>query len=216
MDASCSCASAVDSLGGWASESHQATYRMGDWPYGNVPACVSPRRSLFSIPCPSAVALKDTLASRMGRTSFQPFPCSIPAIHPIDHGRASASVRGRTTTPPLRTSTNGRSNRWFLPSNRRPRRRARMPGPGRDPLPQTANAAEPCSLRPHFGILEIPSHGEHPLKSGLPEARAMTVTIQVPPPLRSRCGGASELSLSAPSVRAALEQLERRHPALYR
>jgi len=53
------------------------------------------------------------------------------------------------------------------------------------------------------------------MKSGLPEARAMTVTIQVPPPLRSRCGGASELSLSAPSVRTALEQLERSHPALY-
>ena len=40
----------------------------------------------------------------------------------------------------------------------------------------------------------------------------MGITIQVPPPLRSRCGGASELSLSAPSVRAALEELERRHP----
>jgi len=43
----------------------------------------------------------------------------------------------------------------------------------------------------------------------------MSITIHVPPPLRSRCGGASELSLSAPSVRAALEQLERSHPALY-
>ena len=124
--------------------SHQVAYRMGDWPYGNVPACGSRRRSLFSIPCPSAVALKDTLASRMGRTSLQPFPCSIPAIHPIDiaataapmnnfdeavdgreenggearHGRASASVRGRTATPALRMSTNGRSIRWSLPSNR--------------------------------------------------------------------------------------------------
>ena len=43
----------------------------------------------------------------------------------------------------------------------------------------------------------------------------MSITIHVPPPLRSRCGGASELSLSAPSVRAALEQLERSHPSLY-
>jgi molybdopterin converting factor small subunit len=34
--------------------------------------------------------------------------------------------------------------------------------------------------------------------------------------LRVYCGGARELSLSAPSVRAALEQLERNHPALYR
>ena len=37
--------------------------------------------------------------------------------------------------------------------------------------------------------------------------------------LRSRracCKGAAELFLSAPTVRAALEQLERSHPALYR
>lgn len=34
--------------------------------------------------------------------------------------------------------------------------------------------------------------------------------------LRAYCNGASELFLSAPSVRAALEQLERSHPSLYR
>ena len=34
--------------------------------------------------------------------------------------------------------------------------------------------------------------------------------------LRAYCGGASELFLSAPSVRAALEQLERSHPLLHR
>ena len=34
--------------------------------------------------------------------------------------------------------------------------------------------------------------------------------------LRDRCDGASELTLSAPDVRAALEQLEQRHPSLYR
>ncbi len=34
--------------------------------------------------------------------------------------------------------------------------------------------------------------------------------------LRHYCGGAAELSLSAPSVRAALEQLERKYPALHR
>ena len=44
----------------------------------------------------------------------------------------------------------------------------------------------------------------------------MMITIQVPGPLRHCCDGASELSLSAPSVRNALEQLERRHPSLYR
>ena len=44
----------------------------------------------------------------------------------------------------------------------------------------------------------------------------MSIAIHVPAPLRECCGGASELSLSAPSVRAALEQLERMHPSLYR
>jgi sulfur-carrier protein len=44
----------------------------------------------------------------------------------------------------------------------------------------------------------------------------MTITIRVPAVLRDGCKGASELSLWAPSVRAALEALERMHPALYR
>ena len=44
----------------------------------------------------------------------------------------------------------------------------------------------------------------------------MTITIQVPGILRSCCAGARELSLSASSVRAALVQLERSHPPLYR
>ena len=43
-----------------------------------------------------------------------------------------------------------------------------------------------------------------------------TVTIHVPSPLRVYCAGARTLSLSASSVRAALEEIERRHPALYR
>jgi molybdopterin converting factor small subunit len=34
--------------------------------------------------------------------------------------------------------------------------------------------------------------------------------------LRESCAGAAELSLSATNVRAALEQIERSHPALYR
>jgi molybdopterin converting factor small subunit len=46
--------------------------------------------------------------------------------------------------------------------------------------------------------------------------RVMTVTIYIPAVLRNRCGGASELSLLASSIRAALEQIERSHPALYR
>ena len=44
----------------------------------------------------------------------------------------------------------------------------------------------------------------------------MPVTILIPGPLRAYCAGASELSLRASSVRTALEELERRHPTLYR
>jgi molybdopterin synthase sulfur carrier subunit len=42
------------------------------------------------------------------------------------------------------------------------------------------------------------------------------VTLWVPGPLRPACGGARELTVSAPTVRAALAEIERRHPALYR
>ena len=44
----------------------------------------------------------------------------------------------------------------------------------------------------------------------------MTITILVPSVLRADCGGASEISLTASSVRAALEQLEKNYPSLYR
>jgi molybdopterin converting factor small subunit len=44
----------------------------------------------------------------------------------------------------------------------------------------------------------------------------MPITIHLPAVLRACCAGASELSVSAASVRAALEQIERSHPALYR
>jgi molybdopterin converting factor small subunit len=46
--------------------------------------------------------------------------------------------------------------------------------------------------------------------------RSIPITIHVPTMLRAYCNGASKLFLSAPSVRAALEQLERSHPSLYR
>ncbi len=44
----------------------------------------------------------------------------------------------------------------------------------------------------------------------------MTVTVHVPGALRAYCDGAAQLVLPAPSVGAALGELERRHPALYR
>ena len=43
-----------------------------------------------------------------------------------------------------------------------------------------------------------------------------TIKIHVPALLRDCCEGASELVLSASSVRTALEELERRHTTLYR
>jgi molybdopterin converting factor small subunit len=43
-----------------------------------------------------------------------------------------------------------------------------------------------------------------------------TVTVHVPSALRKYCAGAADLPLSAASVRAALDELERNHPSLYR
>jgi molybdopterin synthase sulfur carrier subunit len=42
------------------------------------------------------------------------------------------------------------------------------------------------------------------------------ITILIPGALRQYCEGATELSLSATSVRDSLEQLGRRYPGLYR
>ena len=44
----------------------------------------------------------------------------------------------------------------------------------------------------------------------------MSITIHVPATLRDCCKGASKLLVSASSVRAALEELERSYPSLYR
>ena len=43
-----------------------------------------------------------------------------------------------------------------------------------------------------------------------------TITIHVPGPLRTYCAGAAQLSMSAPTVRAALEDLRWSQSALYR
>jgi len=43
-----------------------------------------------------------------------------------------------------------------------------------------------------------------------------TVTLHVLGSLRTYCAGAAQLSISAPTVRAALEDLERSQSALYR
>ncbi len=44
----------------------------------------------------------------------------------------------------------------------------------------------------------------------------MSITILVPAPLRAFSGSPPEIALSAPSVRAVLQELERSHPSLYR
>lgn len=46
--------------------------------------------------------------------------------------------------------------------------------------------------------------------------RPATITIHVPEALRACCDGAAQLLVSAPSVRAALDLLEQRHPSLHR
>ena len=43
-----------------------------------------------------------------------------------------------------------------------------------------------------------------------------TVTFHVPGPLRTYCAGAAQLSISANTVRAALEDLQQSQSALYR
>jgi molybdopterin converting factor small subunit len=47
-------------------------------------------------------------------------------------------------------------------------------------------------------------------------AAAPSITFHVVGPLREYCAGATELSISAGTVRAALEDLEQRQSALYR
>jgi MoaD family protein len=47
-------------------------------------------------------------------------------------------------------------------------------------------------------------------------ARSNSITVHVPRELRAYCEGASELELSAESVRTILDELERRYPSLYR
>ena len=43
-----------------------------------------------------------------------------------------------------------------------------------------------------------------------------SISVLIPGPLRPYCAGAAEVFVSAPTVRVALEQLERDQPALHR
>jgi molybdopterin converting factor small subunit len=42
------------------------------------------------------------------------------------------------------------------------------------------------------------------------------ITFQIPSMLRNRCAGAAEITIPAQDLRRALEELEQRHPGLYR
>jgi sulfur-carrier protein len=46
-------------------------------------------------------------------------------------------------------------------------------------------------------------------------ASAATVIVHVPSALRKYCAGAADVPVSAATVRAALDELERNHPSLY-
>jgi molybdopterin converting factor small subunit len=47
-------------------------------------------------------------------------------------------------------------------------------------------------------------------------SQALAITVHLPSALRKYNSGAPEVRVSAPTVRAALAELERDHPALYR
>lgn len=44
----------------------------------------------------------------------------------------------------------------------------------------------------------------------------MVVSVHIPPPLRSVCSGATDISVSATNVSELLDQIARTHPHLYR
>src|SRR5687767_15165286 len=46
--------------------------------------------------------------------------------------------------------------------------------------------------------------------------RDPAITVHIPGPLRESCAGASEVAVAATSVKATLDELERRYPALHR
>ena len=92
----------------------------------------------------------------------------------------------------------GVTTRQIVPANP-------APEPRPEPIPDRAQA-----------FIDVECHTQQCLALLSIMMRSTLTTIHVPGPLRDYCGGASELSISASSVRAVLEELERRHPSLYR
>jgi molybdopterin converting factor small subunit len=63
-----------------------------------------------------------------------------------------------------------------------------------------------------------PGGGRGGLSGGIVKidmSESATVSIYVPRELRKYCDGSAEVSFSGRSVRAVLEEVERRHPSLY-
>jgi molybdopterin converting factor small subunit len=56
----------------------------------------------------------------------------------------------------------------------------------------------------------------HPSGPSHSIARAASITVHVPAPLRASCEGASDIVIEATSLRDLLADLARRHPALHR
>lgn len=71
-------------------------------------------------------------------------------------------------------------------------------------------------LLPSHGLEKAARRESRPPEGIKGATSSMTISIHIPAVLRSYCQGASQLSLSVPSVRAALEQIERTHPLLYK
>ena len=44
----------------------------------------------------------------------------------------------------------------------------------------------------------------------------MTITVRIPSALRDTCGGVRELSVTAPTIAAAMNRIEQEYPLLYR
>ena len=49
-----------------------------------------------------------------------------------------------------------------------------------------------------------------------PRAKAASVTVSIPAPLRKYCGGPAEIDVAATTVRVLLDDIERRFPELHR
>src|SRR6266496_4578550 len=64
--------------------------------------------------------------------------------------------------------------------------------------------------------LTLPAPMSPQLTPTQPAPRPPTITVLIPGSLRKYCDDTSELAVEAPSLRAVLEELERRFPALHR